>query len=115
MRARGAARPLPVDGRLAVLNEVIVSQREMVVAEESAIGTQRRGMGRGEDKMARAVHDCPFALGITAPEDEHEAFALGRQAGYDGIGEAFPTAPLVRTCLMGSHGQRGLCQPSPRC
>ena len=67
-------------------------------------------MGRGEDEVARAVHDSPFALGVTAPQDENQAFALGRQAGYDGIGEAFPTAPLVRTRLMGPHGQRGVEQ-----
>lgn len=73
-------------------HEVVVGQREVMVAEEAAVGGKRRRMGRSEYKMAATVNNSAFSLRVTAPKYEHEVFALCGEAADDGIGKSLPTA-----------------------
>ena len=66
-------RSPPLYGRLALLDEIIVGEGEMVVAEESAIGTQGRWVGRLQHEVARTVDDGPLALGVASPKYEHQS------------------------------------------
>ena len=70
--------------------EIGVGEREMVVAEEAAIGREGRGMGRGEDEMALSIDQGALALGMAAPEDEHEMVAAVGQAAHHGVGKLLP-------------------------
>lgn len=101
---------LPADGVFSVAHQIVVGQREVVVAEESAVGGEWRGMGRLEYQMLLAVNHLSFALGIAAPEQKHQMFSLFGQPPDGGIGELFPSPVLVRTGLMGPHRQRGVEQ-----
>ena len=62
---------LPNNWRFPVLHEIVVGAGEMVVAEETAIGREGRGVGRGEDEMARAVDESPLLLRVAAPEHKY--------------------------------------------
>lgn len=82
----------------------------MAIAEESVPCGQGRGMGGGEDKVARRVDEGSLLLGIRSPEDEDKVSALRCQEAYDCVGKLFPPLPLVASCLPGSHGKRGVEQ-----
>ena len=61
-----------------------------MVAEESAVGGEGRGMGRGEDEVALPIDQSALALGVAAPEDEHEMVAAVGQAAHHGVGKLLP-------------------------
>ena len=102
---RGA---LPPDGCQSLFFEVGVCGREMVVSEESAVGTQGRWMSRLQHKVPCAVDDSPFALGIASPKDEDDARALLCEPADDGIGEFFPSPALVASRHMCPDGKCGI-------
>ena len=60
--------------------------------------------------MAAAVDVLRLANGKATPKHKDNACALLRQCLYGGIGEQFPATVLVRACLMGTHGERGVEQ-----
>ena len=72
------SRHLPHDGLLPMGGEVGVGEREVVVAEESAVGGEGRGMGRGEDEMALPIDQGALALGMADAQQGQEAFPLRR-------------------------------------
>ena len=94
--------------REAVAREEVIAEREMVVAKEAAVCRERRRMGRGEDKVARAVYHRAFLLRVAAPKQENEVFALRRQPCDDRVGEGLPALSLVGTRLVGADGERGV-------
>ena len=99
---------LPVDGFEALLLEVAVGKREMVIAKEASVGTEGRGMGGLEHEMALAVDERARALGVAAPEDKDETRALGIEMADDGVGELFPALSLMAAGLMGADGERSV-------
>ena len=62
---------LPHDRRLAVPLQVVVGEAEMVVAEEAAVGRQRRRVRAREHQMAVAVDESALALRVGTPQNEH--------------------------------------------
>ena len=46
---------------------------EMAAAEETAVGGERRGMGRGEDMVLATVDVLRHGNGVAAPEEEDDA------------------------------------------
>ncbi len=70
------------------------------------MGGERRGVGRRDDAMARAVDERAFFLRVTAPENEDEMFAPGGERMDDGVGERFPAFALMRTGAVRFDGQR---------
>lgn len=63
-----------------------------------------------EHKMAAGVNQRRLATGISAPENEHQMVAVGRQGTYGGIGELLPSVALMACSLMRPDGQRGVEQ-----
>ena len=96
---------LPFNRRNAVLLQVGVRLREMVVAEETAVGGERRGMGGGEDEVARAVDERPLLLRVTSPEEEDNVAALLGKFADNGIGECLPPVSRMRGCLVRADGE----------
>ena len=101
---------LPNNWRFPVLHQKIVGAGEMVVAEETAIGREGRGVGRGEDEMARAVDESPLLLRVAAPEHKYQVLAFLCQGADGGVGESFPSVSGMRCRLMGTHGEGGVEQ-----
>ena len=65
-------------------------------------------MGGGEDEVAATVDVLCFADSKASPKHEDDACALLCQSLYGGIGEEFPSAMLVRACLVGAYGECGV-------
>ena len=83
----------------------------MAVSEPSStIGTERRGMRTLQDKVALRVYQRCFAAGKTTPQHIDNMFSVVRKGTYAGIGKLLPAAPLMRCCLMSTHGERGIEQ-----
>ena len=78
-----------------MLAKVVIGKREMVVAEEATVGTERGGVGRCEHEMTCAVDKSSFLDCIAAPKDEYKVFTvLGEVSDYL-ISEKLPTTVLV--------------------
>ena len=58
---------LPDYTRLAVLFQIGIGTAEVVVAEESVVGRQGRGVGRCEHQVTAAVDESTFALCVGSP------------------------------------------------
>ena len=91
-----------------MLDEVVVGKAEMVVAKETVVGAERRGVGGAEHAVTRGVDDGTLLLRIGSPEDEYEVVALLAEDADDSIGEHLPAAALMRTRIVGLHGERGV-------
>lgn len=78
---------------------------ELVVAEESAVGAERRWMDGLEHQMAGGVDEGGFLLGIAAPEEEDGVGAVSVDDGDNGIGELLPSVVGVGVGLPLSHGE----------
>lgn len=83
---------------------------KLVVAEETAVGTERRGMDGLEHQMAGCVDEGGFLLGIAAPEEEDGVGAVCIDDGDNGIGELLPSVVGVGVGLPLSHGEGGVEQ-----
>ena len=88
--------------------QIRIGTAEMFVPEKAVVGREGRGMDGSQYQMFGAVDERPFLLCIRPPQDEHQMFAVFGEYADGGIGELFPSLALVRTCLMRSHGQRGV-------
>lgn len=77
----------------------------MFVAEETIIGREGRRVGGAEYQMLVAVDKGSFALGISSPQDKHKMFFFFCQRTNGCICKGFPSAVLVRACLMSAYGQ----------
>ena len=97
---------LPNDGLLAMLDEIVVGECEVMVAKEASVGTQGRRVGRAQYQMLLRIDECRFLAGRSSPEYEYESFPLAAQRADDGVGERLPSASLMRTRPMRRHGQR---------
>lgn len=98
-------QPSPMDGLQAVFSQVGVSEAEVMVAEETGVSGERRGMGRTEDEVARTVYDGALALCVAAPEDEDQVLFLLVQKTYDRVCKCLPSFSLVRTGFVSAYGQ----------
>ena len=82
--------------------------REVATAEEAPVRRKWRRVGGGEDEVAATVDVLCFADSKASPKHEDDACALLSQSLYGGIGEEFPSAMLVRACLVGAYGECGV-------
>ncbi len=82
----------------------------MAVAEEAAMGRQRRRVGRGEDEVARGIDRGALLLCVRSPKHVYEVLSLGVEATDDGVGERLPTMPLMRSGTVRADGQDGVEQ-----
>ena len=89
------AKALPLDGFLAMLNEVRVGFREVLVSKKAVVRRKGRGMRRFEDKVFGAVDVRTFLFRIVSPQYEDEMLALVIQLFYRRIGKLLPTFSLV--------------------
>src|SRR3989344_3473683 len=87
---------LPVDGFLAVLNEVRVGFREVFVPEKAVVRRKGRGMRALKGKVFCTVDVRTFLFRIISPQYEDEMLALIIQLFYRRIGKSLPTFSLVR-------------------
>ena len=94
---------LPADGCFAARGQIGIGLREGTRTEEAAVGRKGGGVRGGENAMARAVDECGFATGISAPKQEDDPFAPDGEGANDGIGEGFPTLSLMRSGGSGAH------------
>ena len=85
----------------------------MFIPEETIVGGEGRRMGGCQHQMLVPVDEGPLLLGVSSPKDEHQVFPLFGQGTDGGIGKLLPTLALVRTCLMGTDGERGIEQEHP--
>lgn len=89
--------------------QISIRLTELVIAEPAApVGRQGGGVYGFQHQMPLGVDEGAFALGVGTPKEENEVFFFLGNDFDDDIGEGFPTFVLVGTCLMGSHGQRGV-------
>lgn len=103
--------PLTIYFLDAVVSEIFVAAREMVVAEPSAtVGRQRRGVYRLQYQVARRVDERSLAPGISSPEDEHQILSLCAESLYRRIGELLPSLALMARRLVCPHRQCGVEQ-----
>lgn len=93
-----------------MLSEILVGEREMMIAEKASVGREGRWMYRLEHEMAMAVDNGAFSLRITTPQQEDEMFSLLAERAYDGIGELFPSSALMGSGLVLAHGEGGIEQ-----
>jgi len=95
----------PVDGSFVVSDEILVGAAEGFGAEESS-GREGRGVRAFDDEVLRTVDVRAFGFGVVAPENEDEILALLGEFADDGVGEFFPSLPLMRASSAGAHGER---------
>ena len=70
-----------------------------------------RRMGRGKGSRWRlGVDEVSFALGVGSPKQEYEVLALSARMRITASVKGLPAASLVRTGLVGTHGQRSVEQ-----
>src|SRR5450759_1162600 len=100
----------PVDRRLAVLAQVLVRARKVPATVEAAVRGKRRRVRRLEDTMTPGVDQFALRLRVTAPEQEHEAFALAVERVDAGVGETLPPFALMRASETTLDGQDGVEQ-----
>ena len=74
---------------------------------------KRRGMRGSQHQVPGPVDDRTFFLGITAPEQEDQAFTPAVQFTDDPVREPFPALALVRPCLTVFDGQYRVQQQDP--
>ena len=83
---------------------------ELVVAEESSVGAERRGVDGLENHVAGGIDEGGLLLGIAAPEEEDGVGAVGVDDGDNGVGELLPTVAGVGVGLPLPHGEGGVEQ-----
>ena len=86
-------------------DEILVGAAEGFGAEESS-GREGRGVRAFDDEGLRTVDVRALGFRVVAPEDEDKIFALLREFADNGIGEFFPSLPLMRAGSAGAHGER---------
>ena len=91
-----SVRILPLNGRLAVRDEVVVAGLEVSIAKEAMMGGKWRGMRRFENEVFRGINKGGFALCVGAPQEINKIVAARGKRTNDGIRERFPTLALVR-------------------
>lgn len=88
--------------------EVGVGLGEVVVAKETPVCAQWRGVGRGEHKVLGAVYEGAFAGGIAAPQDKDKVLTVLGQFMHDTVGKHFPAYSAVRFGCMRAHREAGV-------
>ena len=96
-----------------MLLQISIGTAEMMVAEKTVIGRQRRRMDRCQHQVTIAVNERPLLLGICPPKDKDQMVAMLRQGPDSRIRKLFPALPLVGTGAMGTHRQGGIEQQHP--
>ena len=86
---------LPVYWGEVMLCQILVGLGEWSATEESSVGRQRRGVCGGEDTMTGAVDECPLALGVRSPKDEHDILSMLGNGSDDCVGKLLPALPLM--------------------
>lgn len=66
-----------------------------MIAEETVVGRERRRVGGSEYKVAVAVNNLAFLLGIASPKDEDKVLTLRTELTDDSVSKGFPTSILV--------------------
>ena len=72
-----------------------VGRAEMSAADKATVRTEWLGMGRGQYTVAIAVYRRTLALGITAPEHEHNATAFAVDQFHHAVGKGLPALALM--------------------
>ena len=67
-------------------------------------------MDGGEHVVTTFVDELRFGYGIAAPQEEDDAAAPFGKGSDGGVGKGFPSMPLVRSSLVGAHGEGGVEQ-----
>ena len=101
---------LPVYRRYPVFLQIGIGAGEVFAAEETAIGGQRRGVRRAEDKMAAAVDKRAFFLRVAAPKHEDNMFSVLVDLVDHLVGKAFPAQCRMGMRLPRADGQDGIEQ-----
>src|SRR3989344_3043695 len=98
----------PVDGHLALLEEVRVGLAERLRSEESAICRKGRGVRGLDDAVLTGVDKPLLAACIVAPEYEYQPLSLLRQRSDDRVRELLPPLPLMRAGSSPADRERGV-------
>ena len=88
--------------------EVVVGQAEVMVAEETVVCRQRRGMCRGQYQVTGAVNESSLFLSVCTPEDEHKVFPFVVEGTDCSVGKFFPATALVGAGCMSAYCQGGI-------
>src|SRR5476649_2682596 len=101
-------RQPPLDRRFAILLQKLVGPAEVSATEEAAISGQRRRMHRRQHQMLRSINELLLALGMRAPQHEHQMRLMFADHFNDPIGEKLPALVLVRIGVRALDGHGGV-------
>ena len=101
-------RQAPLDRRLAILLKKLVGAAEVPAAEKPAISRQRRRMHRRQHQMLGRVDQLLLALGMGAPQHEHQMRLMLADHFDDPIGEKLPALARVGIGVGALDGHGGV-------
>ena len=104
-------RILPLYRRNAILLQILIATREVMIAKPStSVSRQWRRMHALQYQMATCIYQRSLAASITTPKDKHQVVLVLVESLDGCIGKLLPALALMARCLVGTNGQSGVEQ-----